>query len=253
MGKIRNFSKVVRNVKNWPTFLLNFWSRKKGIQKYILRNGVQLLIREGTDDRYIFNEMAVHHIYNPPGFEITNTDTVIDIGGHIGTFAITSAYKASQGKIIACEPHPANHTLLKKNASLNQVHHLFIENKAVSDTQGTLSFFSDVTERSGRHSLIKSATTVKEFKVETITLSELVKKYSLSSIDFLKMDCEGAEYDILFHCPPKILARIKKIALEHHYVNKEKNVHTLKAFLEKKGFKVYIPTKHTELLFAKRV
>lgn len=253
MGKLRNFTKLLCNVENWPTFLLNFWSKKRGMQKYTLRNGLQFLIREGTDDRYIFNEMAVHHIYTPPGFEIGETDTILDIGGHIGTFALTAAQQAKKGRVVCCEPHPSNFTLLQKNVALNNLHHIALENKAVSNAKGTLLLYSDTTARSGRHSLIKSPSAVKEYKVETTTLAEIIKKYKIISIDLLKMDCEGAEYNILFNCPSKILASIKKIALEHHALNKEKNVSTLKAFLQKEGFKVAIPSKHPELLFAKRI
>lgn len=39
---------------------------------------------------------------------------------------------------------------------------------------------------------------------------------TLSSVDFLKMDCEGAEYEIIKKTPKNILSKIKFIALEYH-------------------------------------
>jgi FkbM family methyltransferase len=236
--------------QNWPTFLYNFWFRVRGIQKYTLRNGLQLLIREGTDDRYIFNEMAVHRIYTPPGFEIKSTDTVIDIGGHIGTFSLLATKQAKQGKVLCYEPNADNFKLLQKNASLNSFPQLSIENKAVSRKKGVSIFYSDTTYRSGRHSLYKNMPHAIQTEVQTTTLPEIVNKHQLAIINFLKLDCEGAEYDILYNCPKKILQRIQKIALENHYISEEKNAERLHHFLEKNGFQVFRPRKHPELLFA---
>ena len=45
----------------------------------------------------------------------------------------------------------------------------------------------------------------KEILVQTVSLDSIVKENNITTIDFLKMDCEGAEYKILFGCPKKIL------------------------------------------------
>jgi hypothetical protein len=51
------------------------------------------------------------------------------------------------------------------------------------------------------------------------------------------MDCEGAEYDILYNCPPDYLQRIDQIAMEVHNGEKEnQNIEALEAFLRKQGF-----------------
>ena len=51
------------------------------------------------------------------------------------------------------------------------------------------------------------------------------------------MDCEGAEYDILYNCPPKYLQRIDQIAMEVHSGKKEnQNIDALETFLRKQGF-----------------
>ncbi len=59
-------------------------------------------------------------------------------------------------------------------------------------------------------------------------------------MDFLKIDCEGAEYDILFDCPKSILNIIKKIAMEVHTLDKKRNMSIMADFLKKEGFDIEI-------------
>jgi len=74
----------------------------------------------------------------------------------------------------------------------------------------------------------------------------------LKRIDYLKMDCEGAEYDILFKCKDSVLRKIKKIGMEPHYIDEKKNVNELKTFLVAKGFHVSaIPNR--QMLYATRI
>ena len=52
--------------------------------------------------------------------------------------------------------------------------------------------------------------------VEMVLLEQLMAERSLEWIDLLKLDCEGAEYSILYECPAACLDRIGAIALEAH-------------------------------------
>ena len=92
-------------------------------------------------------------------------------------------------------------------------------------------------------------------KVQTISLNDFIKKNKLKKIDFLKMDCEGAEYEILYNLPKNVLNSIKKISMEYHNINETYNVTNLVAFLEKNDFEVnaIINKRATSnLLYAKR-
>jgi hypothetical protein len=60
---------------------------------------------------------------------------------------------------------------------------------------------------------------------------------AIEKCDLLKMDCEGAEYDILYNCPPEYLRRIDQIAMEvHSGQQKDQNIEALEAFFRKQGF-----------------
>ena len=78
--------------------------------------------------------------------------------------------------------------------------------------------------------------------VPTLNLQEIFKKNKLKKIDFLKMDCEGSEYEILYGLPKRYLKKIGKISFEYHNLDKSnKNFFKLKEFLEKNGFIVSNP------------
>src|SRR5439155_22097922 len=58
--------------------------------------------------------------------------------------------------------------------------------------------------------------------------------------DFLKIDCEGAEYDIMFHATADTLRRIRHISMEYHDGVTSHSHGELRAFLEKHGFRVQV-------------
>ena len=57
---------------------------------------------------------------------------------------------------------------------------------------------------------------MKSVKVKCITLEDIFNEYKINQCDFLKMDCEGAEYDILLSTGGETLRKIKQINMEYH-------------------------------------
>ena len=72
-----------------------------------------------------------------------------------------------------------------------------------------------------------------------ITLPQIFDMFHLEKIDFLKMDCEGSEYDILYNLETSLYAKIKLISLEFHDLNTLKQSgNSLASFLSKQGFNI---------------
>ena len=114
-------------------------------------------------------------------------DGVLDLGAHIGTFALTAA--ASHCWVIAVEAGPMNAALLRASAVRNSFHNMRIIEAAVSDTAGTLEFVASgpwghVTTRTDEGPLIQ---------VPALPADELVKQLGFPQIKFVKMDVEGWE------------------------------------------------------------
>lgn len=73
-------------------------------------------------------------------------------------------------------------------------------------------------------------------EIECITLKDIFNENHIEKCDILKMDCEGAEFEILYNASEDIFKKVKEIRLEYH--NKENNhIDSLIEFL-KKDFKL---------------
>ncbi|MFX0063643.1 MAG: FkbM family methyltransferase [Candidatus Hermodarchaeota archaeon] len=239
MSIIKNEINIIKILKNWPTYFADlFHATKQEHILYELRNGVRYKVRAKTHDKIIINEIWVRNQYTPPGFKINPSDTVVDIGSHIGIFAVFASKYAYKGKVYSFEPIPENFGLLNENISLNNIKNLIPFNKAVTNKKGRIKM--RVYENTGGHSLVfnHSNCESKTLTIETTSLKDFVEEKNISKIDFLKMDCEGGEYDIFFNCPDYIFRMIGLISMEYHNIDEKRNAVVLKKFLEEKGFSV---------------
>lgn len=208
------------------------------------------MVRAKTNDRIIFNQNFLQSEYFASGFEIKGNDVVIDIGAHIGFFSIYAASKAKNGKVYAFEPAPDNLEMLRKNIELNKLNNVKIVNAAIAAEEGVRDFILYPRSHAA-NSFVYSATEEKNIiKVATVNLGKFVERENINRIDFLKIDSEGAEYEILFGLRPDEFRKIKKISMEYHEMDERRNVKTLAAFLEQNGFKTEIKTRGDNMLYA---
>ena len=56
----------------------------------------------------------------------------------------------------------------------------------------------------------------KSIRVEAVSLAEVLRSSKLSSVDLVKLDCEGAEFDILLGSRPETVKAFQRIVMEHH-------------------------------------
>jgi FkbM family methyltransferase len=237
------FKAYIKFVKNWWDVVLDRYGMKNGEYVIHLRNGIDCLARGGQKDYTVIFEVVARNPYFPKidGFDIHQGDTVLDIGANSGIFSLLAAQKGAT--VFAYEPSLGNFTMLTRNAALNKglSGSVMPIKKAVSDKEATIKLFL------GTHNTIHSI--FQEFhgklesdahtqeEVQCTTLDNLVAERSLSSIDFLKMDCEGAEYPILFGASKKTLSLIKRISMEYHEFDKRTGAE-LAAYLRENGFQV---------------
>lgn len=252
MSKLKTVIGTIKNFENWPTFFadhFNLIKKDKIILK--LRNGVKYIARTGTVDKNIINETWLHKVYTPDGFKINEGDTVIDIGAHIGAFSLFASKYAKKGKVFSFEPVPDNFEILAENIALNTADNVIAVNKAVSDKNGKQKIFLN-NKNTGRHSLYSQRADAGAINIDVISLDNFISKNKIKSIDFLKMDCEGSEYPILFNSSKNTLKKINKISMEYHNLDEKNNGRVLKEFLEKNGFKVMMRGGKYSLLYAIR-
>lgn len=243
---------IIRTVENWPIFVMNHFGLAGSAPLLCsLRNGVRYWIRPGTLDGSVIIEVWINRVYSPPDFEIGKDDIVVDIGAHIGVFSVFAATSSTAGKVFALEPFPPNYELLQKNISLNCLRNVVSIRKAIAGEPGKRRLFVSPVN-TGAHSLQPGYLGLESIEVEAISLRDLIDEHRIDKIDYLKIDCEGSEYEILLNCPEDLLKKCRRISLEYHDIHSNVGPESLSAFLSKQGFSVRITPPPCGMIYAAR-
>lgn len=210
--------------------------------KMVRAAGFRVRVRRQTCDEEFVQNIIVNHEYTPPGFGIGKNDVVIDVGGNIGTFALLAAREASGGCVFAFEPNRENFELLRDNLAINRTENVSAVHAAVAAGAGSVKLFT--APQGGFHSvLIDRAVAAEQYElVESVGLKDIFDTYRIDRCDFLKIDCEGAEYDILYSLPIEYYERIDKLAMEFHgeddRTKRRARSDALVSHLERMGFSI---------------
>lgn len=236
---LSSFRTLLRATENWPTVLAMFLGLPMRTPVVVeLRNGCRFRVRT-CRDIWTINETCVDRDYERNSVDIEDGWTVLDIGAFLGDFAICVARKHRQSMIYAYEPFPESFELLQMNVALNRVPNVQAFQAAITARSG----FVDLHIASGdpvQHSTAAAAAdpTAEAIRVPSITLDEVFRERGLSRCDFLKMDCEGEEYNILFQASKETLRRVRHLCVEYHDGVTPFSHLDLVRFLEDAGFHV---------------
>jgi FkbM family methyltransferase len=253
--RINRFLGSIGLIKNYFQFLYlklsgTLFSTRQSSQMLLvkLRNGLKYFVRPRTNDSGILLEFWLESPYTPEGMMIRSDDVVVDIGANIGVFSIFASQRAMDGKVYAFEPMPDNFSVLQKNVEVNARENVVCLQKAIDKCTGERKFY--VSDDTAWHSFYSSylPNIKSDIVVPTITLDDVIREFAIKKIDFLKIDCEGAEYDILFNCSESVFDLVDKISMECHPITDNHNRDEIKAFLESKNYSVY--TRGSLMLYA---
>ncbi|MCA9946748.1 MAG: FkbM family methyltransferase [Anaerolineales bacterium] len=231
---------LLGNIQSWGALLQLLVQRRAVVMKF--RNGLSVKVRS-LMDVWIVKETCLDRDYEVYGVAIEDGWQVIDIGAGLGDFVLSVAHSRPNCQIWAYEPFPESFQLLEDNMALNQIEQVVARQTAVSGQTGTMKMaltgaaVQHITFDAGNPSVAQTAPTI---EVQSQSLEDLFVEENLARCDFLKIDCEGGEYDILLNATPQTLAKIRHICLEYHD-NATPHTHSeLKAFLEAHNFAVQL-------------
>lgn len=174
---------------------------------------------------------------------------IFDCGANIGVATIFFKWLYPESEIYAFEPDKKTFEILSKNVSQNKLRNIHLFNNAISDRNGKIDFYID-SKIPG--SLIMSTKKERLLKdkdkviVNCLSLSDLIKDKDISHIDFLKMDIEGSEKEVIEDLDKKKqLKKIAKFIIEyHHKISGQKsNLGEFLHIFEKNGYEYQIDTK----------
>lgn len=149
---------------------------------------------------FVFSDLVIlftdFEPYIKRAFQPRRGETVIDVGAHIGIYTIRAARNVGkQGTVVSFEPDQRNFRLLEKNVEINGFAGVKLFNVALDKiTDGKTLYLSIDPLYS---SLFPSAHTGGEIEVETTTLDRVAEKLKLTHIDWIKIDVEKNELNVL--------------------------------------------------------
>jgi FkbM family methyltransferase len=143
---------------------------------------------------------------------------VFDIGAHLGYYSLLLAKCVGPvGRVVSFEASPGNFCTLQKNVLINKLENIELINLAVFSRSGTIGMSVSPKDASSGDWSIGRQTDGDSIQVQTISLDQFCQAKSVSP-DFIKIDVEGAEYDVLIggretigECRPTMLIEL------HHF------------------------------------
>ena len=238
MNKIQLIFKARKIFINWHTLIgVYFKIIKKENVILETRNNIKIKIRTNSTDIMQLGTVWLVEDYEVSGFNINNEDIVIDIGAHIGLFSLFVSQYCKNGKIFSYEPIEKNFRILKENIELNKIKNVIYFNSAVSNQSNKLKIFIDSDDSA--HSIFESD---RDFiEVNSTTVKSIFDENKIKKCNLLKLDCEGAEYQIIESIPKEYFLKIDKMIIEYHIANENPELYKkLIQNLKDNSFKIKI-------------
>jgi FkbM family methyltransferase len=205
-----------------------------------LKNGLAFVLQPRSGDWFTLLECAVRMDYFQHGISVRDGDTVIDVGANFGAFTVAASQLVGEsGKVFCYEPDPFVFEQLRQNIGMNGCRNVTAVNEAVGGHDGHVNLFIDRKsafstlhrEVDGRVSSPANCT-----RVPMRSIGSVIAQAG-PSVTLLKVDCEGAEYDILERLTPDAAAMVSQVAMEVHRVP-GRSIDSLPARLAALGFDV---------------
>lgn len=219
------FAKCLFLFKNPIDFLFAYLGLKAFPSKTVeLRNGLKIGLSPHPHDIVTIFVIFIRRDYG----EIKAGSVIVDIGANIGVFAL---YAVSHGasKVFAYEPNSQSFNHLLNNIKINNLENVIDPYKLAVTKQNNSEVRFPII--SSMYNSIITDQSITEYEVvKTINLDALVNEKN--KIDLLKIDCEGAEYEILFSSLDQSYEKIVSIRMEFHLGQ----IPEVCSFLNKLGF-----------------
>lgn len=235
---LKGIRKKLYQAKSKPRYQSFSWIQKR-ILKHLDDQSIKLFTFRDFKVFYkrpyelikTYEELFLEEIYR---FQTKSEQPVIiDCGANIGLSSLYFKSIYPNATLHAFEPDAVLFQLLEKNTQVNDFTNTHLHQAAVWIEDTNLSFSSKGSEASHIDLSNQSA-----HQVKAIRLSSFLSQFE--HVDFLKMDIEGAEFQVVADCLDG-LKKVDHFFLEYHgKVDQTKQLHTLLQQVESIGFNVYI-------------
>ncbi len=178
----------------------------------------------------MYKEIFEHHIYCFPTKE--ERPYIIDGGANIGLSVLYLKKLYPNSQIIAFEPDDRIFAALQSNIEKSEYRDITLLCRALWSSETELNFMSEGSD-AGR---LCQGDDPSNQVVRTARLRDYLNR----KVDFLKLDIEGAETEVLMDCAD-LLNNVENLFVEYHSFSKEpQTLHTITSILIYAGFRIYV-------------
>jgi FkbM family methyltransferase len=239
---IRNFYLGLKAPAESPKPILKMSNWERTHIRYLADHGIKTTVLSGHKIRFMqphwflhnYDEIFKQHVYY---FESANKKPlIIDCGSNIGLSVIYFKMLFSESKVIGFEPDPTIFDLLNYNLESFKYSGLDLNNSAIWKENTTLTFKKGYLDGH----IVEDRNESSDFiSVKAVRLRDLLEKYD--KVDFLKIDIEGAELDVLEDCS-SYLNKVDNLFIEFHNKGGRylKELNKLLLILENNGFRYHM-------------
>lgn len=189
-------------------------------------------INNGRIFYFLYKDIFLNRLYH---FEAQRPDPfILDCGSHIGISILYYKHVYKQARIIGFEPDPALFPYLQENIDRNGLTDVQLVQAALSGQEKTLTFYSDGLIGSCLAKNMQKDTPPGQTKYEVPCVR--LREYLTESVDFLKMNIEGAEWEVLADSEDR-LRNIREMVIEYHHLpGLPRTLHKILDLLHKQNF-----------------
>ena len=184
-----------------------------GLQVGLIADEVRLAYRPGTSDEKVMRHGFATADLSASRYQPERDHVILDIGAHIGTFALRLAKRVPDGRVIAVEASRETYEVLVHNVALNCAANVETDHLALAAQSGKADLYH-YGENWG-YTIMAPLDEAYEC-VEARSLEDYLNERHVDHCDLAKLNCEGAEFPILMAASRDTLARIERLLVLYH-------------------------------------
>lgn len=221
--EVRRVAQTPTTFRNWPALLGGMVGQRfgRGPEEltFATRSGRRIVTPNVPGARLPAYEQFAEDGYDLDWFLQGLLDRPIhgiDVGAHVGTFAVHFAEVHPAATLTCFEPSAHTAGYLRANLEHNGLRdRVAVEEAALTGATG-VAHFDEVDEASVHSSLVHDgAPRPGAVEVRTLSFDDVVAA-APAPIAFVKLDCEGGEYELAYRSSPESWSTVERVVLEYH-------------------------------------
>lgn len=183
----------------------------------LLDTPLSMLVHMTKQDLFVSTEIRENGIWEEYETEVLLKllkpgDVFLDIGANIGYYTvIASVVVGDSGKVFSFEPDPDNFALLESNANLNSLKNACLVNAALSSATSAGALYLN-PENCGDHQVHDPDGSRDRVPIQLLHGSDFLEQH-ISSVNFIKIDTQGAEVEVLSGLLPLIKKALPSLSM----------------------------------------